>query len=234
MRVIFASHRLNAWLFLVGLALLVAPDLARAQPVDVPDTWGGDISSRPRLTGDWGGLRDDLGKKKGIVLDVDLLATPQDVVSGGRSTGGNTWGNADYTLNIDTQKLGLWPGGFFKFSGDTGFASNVFNNAGTIVPVNTAALIPAPNDRTTALMNATLTQFLSPKFGDVLIKFGRADVADTSRMRTAGAALDRASDEQVSGAGRRRAGGRRGPVGSQDRRGAQSPAHSHLPFGCVR
>jgi len=178
MRVIFASHGRIAWLFLVGLALLVAPDLARAQPVDVPDTWGGDIWSRPRLTGDWGGLRDDLGKM-GIVFDVDLLATPQDVVSGGRSTGGDLWSNVDYTLNIDTQKLGLWPGGFIKISADTGFGSNVFQDAGTIVPVNTAALIPAPNDRTTALMNATLTQFLSTKFGLVAGKINTLDLTET-------------------------------------------------------
>jgi len=63
------------------------------------------------------------------------------------------------------QKLGLWPGGFLKFSADTGFGSNAFHDAGTIVPVNTAALLPAPDDRTRALMNATLTQFFSPQFG---------------------------------------------------------------------
>jgi porin len=113
MRAGFANHLLKSWVLLVGLMLAAAPDIARAQPYPTPDTWGGDIWSRPRLTGDWGGLRDDL-TKKGIVLDVDLLATPQDVVSGGRSTGGNFWGNVDYTLNVDTQKLGLWPGGFLK------------------------------------------------------------------------------------------------------------------------
>ena len=56
-------------------------------------------------------MRDELGKK-GVVLDVDALVTPQDVLSGGRSTGEETWGNIDYTLNVDTDKLGLWPGGF--------------------------------------------------------------------------------------------------------------------------
>ena len=45
--------------------------------------------------------------------------------------------------------------------------SNVFGDAGTLVPVNTAALLPVPDDRTTALTNATLTQFLSPQFGVV-------------------------------------------------------------------
>jgi porin len=96
-------------------------------------------------------------------------------VSGGRSTGSGFWGNIDYTLNIDTQKLGLWPGGFFKFQDDTGFGSNVFKNAGTVVPVNTAAPIPGINDRTTALMNATLTQFLSPQFALFAGKFNMLD-----------------------------------------------------------
>jgi porin len=144
----------------------------------VPATWGGDILSRPRLTGDWGGLRDELGKE-GIVFDVDLLTTPQVVMSGGRNTGGDFWGNVDYTLNVDTQKLGLWPGGFFKVSADTGFGSNVFRDASTLVPVNTAALLPAPDDRTTALTNATLTQFLSPQFGLIAGKINLLDAGET-------------------------------------------------------
>jgi porin len=110
------------------------------------------------------GLRDQLGKK-GFVIDMDVLLTPQGVVSGGRSTGGDFWGNAEYTLNIDTGKLGLWPGGFLKFAGNTGFGSNAFRDSGATVPVNTAALLPAPDDRTTVVTNATLMQFLSPQFG---------------------------------------------------------------------
>src|SRR5208282_5335281 len=171
------ARTIKTWWLLVGLAFVILSGQASAQ-VDVPDTWGGDLLSRPRLTGDWGGWRDELGKK-GIVFDVDLLMTPQVVTSGGRSTGGSFWGNADYTLNVDTQKLGLWPGGFFKVSADTGFGSNVFPDAGTLVPVNTAALLPAPDDRTTALMNATLTQFLSPQFGLVAGKINLLDSGAT-------------------------------------------------------
>ncbi len=66
----------KAWTVLTTLALLaggVAP--VRAQPYAVPPTWGGDFWSRPRLTGDWGGLRDEMGKK-GVVLDVDVLGGP--------------------------------------------------------------------------------------------------------------------------------------------------------------
>jgi porin len=169
---------LKARVLLVGLFLLIASGLARAQPYPTPDTWGGDIWSRPRLTGDWGGVRDDFAKM-GIVLDIDLLATPQDVASGGRSSGANFWGNLDYTLNLDTQKMGLWPGGFFKFEGDTGFGSNVLGASGALVPVNTAALLPGPNDRTSALTNATFTQFLSPQFAVFAGKINGLDLGET-------------------------------------------------------
>ena len=178
MRLKVGNRRLRAWIFLACLILLLVPDLARAQPYLTPETWGGDIWSRPRLTGDWGGLRDDLAKR-GVVFDIDLLGTPQDVVSGGRSIGASFWGNIDYTLNIDTQKLGLWPGGFFKFQADTGFGSNAFHDSGTLVPVNTAALIPGVNERITALMNATVTQFLSPQFGLFAGKINTLDSAAT-------------------------------------------------------
>ncbi len=163
---------------LVVLSLLVASPPADAQPVDVPDTWGGDIWSRPRLTGDWGGLRDELGRK-GVVFDLDLLETPLGVVSGGRSTGADAWGNVDYTLNVDTDKMGLWPGGFFNVSADTGFGTNVFQKSGAVVPVNTAAQIPASNDRTTALMNATFTQFFGEK---VELMLGKIDTIASSEQ----------------------------------------------------
>jgi porin len=86
------------------LAFVILSHPAKAQLVDVPATWGGDIFSRPRLTGDWDGLRDELGQK-GIVFDTELLTTPQVVTGAGRSSGGAFWGNLDYTLNVDTQKL---------------------------------------------------------------------------------------------------------------------------------
>src|SRR5271165_7077399 len=134
----------RSWMFLASLSLMLVGGVSqvRAQPYEVPPTWGGDFSSRPRLTGDWGGLRDELGKE-GVVLDVDALVTPMDVLSGGRSTGSETWGNIDYTLNVDTQKLGWWPGGFLNVSADTGFGTNLFAYSGALVPVNTAALLPA-------------------------------------------------------------------------------------------
>ena len=172
-----------ALMVLLGSALLAAaPGLSVAQPVDVPPTWGGDFWNRPRLTGDWGGLRDELGKK-GVVFDVDLLLTPQGVLSVGRDTGWEFWGNADYTLNIDTGKLGLWPGGFFKFMGESSFGDTVLRGSGALIPVNTMALLPKPNEPVSALMNATFTQFLSPKFG---LWAGKLNTFDAFKTEFAG------------------------------------------------
>ena len=62
-----------ALMVLLGSTLLAAlPDLCVAQPYPVPPTWGGTSRDRPRLTGDWGGVRDELGKK-GVVFDADIL-----------------------------------------------------------------------------------------------------------------------------------------------------------------
>jgi porin len=153
----------------VALAMVVLAGPAVAQPVDVPPTWGGTLWDRPRLTGDWFGLRDEMGKK-GIVVDLDLLQVPQGVGTGGRETLAEYSGLAEYTLNVDTQKLGLWPGGFLKVMGMSNFGRYVDNASGALIPPNIASLLPQPDDTTSALMNLTFMQFLSPKFGIVVGK----------------------------------------------------------------
>ena len=74
-------HDIRAKTFAL-LACLVSMPLCAA-PYDVPTTWGGDLAPRPRLTGDWGGVRDDLAKK-GVVSDVDSYWTPQKITGGGK------------------------------------------------------------------------------------------------------------------------------------------------------
>src|SRR5262244_4541013 len=140
-----------AWAFVVGLVVLVMAGPTSAQPVDIPPTWGGDFWSRPRLTGDWGGLRDELGKK-GVVLDVDLLQTLQGVASGGRNEVATYWGTAEYILNVDTQKLGLWPGGFLRVQGMSSFGQTIDNASGALVPPNATTLLPEPGGPSTGLM----------------------------------------------------------------------------------
>ncbi len=163
------------WIIIAAVALagtLAAP--VTAQPIEEPKTYTGDFWSRPRLTGDWGGFRDELATR-GIRFDVDLLLTPQGVGSGGRDTRAEFWGNAEYTLNVDTGKAGLWPGGFLRVVANSSFGESVLGPAGAISPVNTAALLPKQNQENTGLMHATFMQFLSPQFGLVAGKIFTVD-----------------------------------------------------------
>jgi porin len=123
--------------------------------------------------------------KKGIVLDLDFILTPQAVATGGINTGAHFWGNSEYTLNVDTQKAGLWPGGFLKVVGMSGFGDNILPDTGALVPVNTALLLPS-TEPSSALMNATFTQFLSPKFGLTAGKIFTVDGRTASSPATSG------------------------------------------------
>ncbi|MFN7428125.1 MAG: carbohydrate porin [bacterium] len=143
-------------------ALCVCAPLG-AMPYDTPPTWAGDLVSRPRLTGNWGGARDDMARK-GVVFDLDAYWMPQSIVSGGKDTGSAAWGNAIATLNVDTQKAGMWAGGFFKLQTVTSFGQNLLRDSGAFIPANLAWTLPTV-ERDTGLQELTFTQFLSPHFG---------------------------------------------------------------------
>jgi porin len=149
---------------LAVLAALFSTSLpALATPEAIPETWGGDLATRPRLTGDWGGLRDEMAKK-GIVLDVDAYWTPQTITSGGRDTGGSNWGNAIVALTVDTGKLGLWPGGYFKVQTISSFGNNLLYDSGAMIPANEFWILPTTKPDT-GIQELTYTQFFSPQFG---------------------------------------------------------------------
>lgn len=149
---------------LAVLAALFSTSLpALAMPEAIPETWGGDFATRPRLTGDWGGLRDEMARK-GIVLDVDAYWTPQTITSGGRDSGGSSWGNAIVALTVDTGKLGLWPGGFFKVQTISSFGNNLLYDSGAMIPANEFWMLPTTKPDT-GIQELTYTQFFSPQFG---------------------------------------------------------------------
>jgi len=155
--------RLTALLAALGTALPL-----HAMPYATPDTWGGDLASRARLTGDWGGARDEMAKK-GVVLDLDLYWMPQTITSGGKNEESGSWGNAIATLNVDTQKAGFWPGGFFKVQTVTSFGDSIMGDTGALVPANLAWILPSVETET-GLQELTYTQFLSQHFGVFLGK----------------------------------------------------------------
>ncbi|KAF0101780.1 MAG: porin [bacterium] len=148
--------RMTVLLSALGAALPL-----HAMPPAAPETWGGDLESRPRLTGDWGGVRDDMARK-GVTLNLDLYWMPQTITSGGKDDGsGGGWGNAVATLSVDTGKAGLWQGGHFKAQTVTSFGHNIARDTGTMVPANITWMLPSPADRDTGLQELTYTQFLS-------------------------------------------------------------------------
>src|SRR5262249_1676895 len=84
-----------------------------AQDTTPKDPYSGDLLTRSTLTGDWGGLRNEWATK-GVTIDLNVTQIGQGVVNGGKSSAWQYGGRGDLTINLDSQKLGLWPGGFFN------------------------------------------------------------------------------------------------------------------------
>lgn len=150
------------------LAMATAMPLC-AQTAPVPSTWGGDLGSRERLTGNWGGTRDEWAKA-GFVLDEDVYWTPSAIVDGGKNQTGGNWGNAVTTMQLDTGKAGWWPGGHFTLRAVSSFGHNIYHDTGAIVPAVEDWSLPTLQSDT-GLQEFTLLQMLSPKFGVIAGKF---------------------------------------------------------------
>ncbi|MBW2242471.1 MAG: carbohydrate porin [Deltaproteobacteria bacterium] len=160
--------RTSLYFTLLTLAVCISAG-ASAQALS-PD-YSGDLWSRTKLTGDWGGTR-TAWASKGFTIDLDYTGTYQNIVNGGFDEADDFVSSADLVLNLDTGKAGLWPGGFFKTRVETRFGKSVNSQAGTLQPVNGDALFPAVPDQVDqdvgGITELTFTQFLSPKFGVIL------------------------------------------------------------------
>ena len=127
--------------------------------------YSGDFLTRSTMTGDWGGVRNDLAKK-GVTFDIFVTQTLQGVVSGGTKSGGEYGGRGDMTMTVDTGKLGLWPGGYFtaEVEGNWGKGANL--NSGALMPVDANQLFPIPGKTGEVAVPAfNYVQFLSKNFG---------------------------------------------------------------------
>jgi porin len=135
----------------------------------------GNLLTRPALTGDWGGVRQQL-MDKGLRFDVSITFTPQRNVSGGKKYEWAHQAGTDYGFQLDTGKAGLWPGGLIKVRGESRFGPSNNRNTGALMPANTDALYPAvPETDTWALSEAFYLQFLSRWLGVMAGKFSPRD-----------------------------------------------------------
>lgn len=136
-----------------------APDLQ--QPAGIVAT----------LTGDWGGWRDQ-AVEKGLTIALHGVHSLQGVASGGLGLGSST-GNlfsGQLDLALDTEKAGLWSGGFLKVRLEGRSGRGVLSRSGATSPVNNQAVFPLVEGRigdgtVWALTELTFTQFITERFG---------------------------------------------------------------------
>jgi porin len=131
--------------------------------------YSGDIWHRSTLTGDWFGVRNDLAAK-GITFDMSLIQVYQGILSGGKDIAWKYGGRGDFTINVDTQKLGLWPGGFFTVEVEGNFTNSMNGLTGALMPVNTNQIFPMPTGDNLNVPNVSFMQFFSHYAGVFLGK----------------------------------------------------------------
>jgi porin len=155
-------------IFLLGASLCPRAD-AEETPSARP--YSGDFFERSTLTGDWGGARDDLAAK-GITLDTTLTQIGQGVVDGGKDDDWEYGGRSNLTGRLDTQKLGLWPGGFLTLEVEGNWSDSVNGHTGALMTANTNQLFPEPTGDNFNVPQLSFAQFLSPYAGVI---FGKLD-----------------------------------------------------------
>ncbi|MFO0826818.1 MAG: carbohydrate porin [Phycisphaerales bacterium] len=134
----------------------------------------GDLWTRQRLTGDWGGARTTLADV-GIQFDVEFTQVMQSVVDGGRDSGTRYGGGLDYNLLLDLHRMGILDGAIVQFRAESRYGESANDIAGPLLPVNTDAFFPLTtpldNDIGIALTTLKYTQFFSEHFAIFLGKF---------------------------------------------------------------
>ncbi|MBW1789783.1 MAG: carbohydrate porin [Deltaproteobacteria bacterium] len=146
----------------------------------VPD-YSGDWRTRPFLTGNWGGKRQELADK-GLTFDVEWLQVGQGVVSGGRNERWAYGTSLDYYINLDLMRMGVLPGALISFRGQSRFGSTVNQDTGLLQPVNTYSFFPlttpSNEDVPIAITELNYLQFFSDKVGLLLGKITTMGNAD--------------------------------------------------------
>lgn len=89
----------------------------------------------------------------------------QDLIDGPFDEESAYLGSSELILDVDTEKLGLWPGGFGRVAAEGRFGDDILADAGSLSPVNNDALFPSGPDREGkdlfALTEMAATQFLA-------------------------------------------------------------------------
>jgi len=137
---------------------------AFAEEKDAAKSYSGDFWSRSTLTGDWGGTRNEWAAK-GITFDINLTQTGMSNISGGKNQGWEYAGRGDMVMNLDTGKMGLWPGGFFTVEVEGNYNKSINLDTGSLMAVNTNQLFPTTGKQELNIPTVAFMQFFSHYFG---------------------------------------------------------------------
>jgi porin len=159
-------------LFIAAMAPLGSSGAFGAEPAPGGGGGGGlsldpfrNIMTSPTLTGDWGGTRTQM-EEKGIKVDISLTQVYQGVLGGGFSGEWQYSGRENITINLDSQKMGLWPGGFLMIEGEGRYGEGVGRaQTGAFLPANANSFFPEPGTSNFDLVAFMATQFVSPNLG---------------------------------------------------------------------
>jgi len=151
--------------FFMACALMVTiASSAFAEEKDAAKTYSGDFWTRSTLTGDWGGTRNEWAAK-GITFDINLTQTGMSNITGGKKQGWEYSGRGDMVMNLDTGKMGLWPGGFFTVEVEGNYNRSINLDTGALMPVNTNQLFPTTGKDQLNIPAVSFMQFFSHYFG---------------------------------------------------------------------
>ena len=157
-------------LSLVDVAPGLLPFFNNAPVFGLPGTVEGDFWHRTQLLGDLNGRRTDL-TRRGIFIDMYSTSVYQNVTSGGLKTGNAYAQNTQLSVNVDTARAGLWPGGLFHFTVQSRYGSSPGKTftVGSFVPQYTGFVEPGPLLwQDTLPSEYSLAQSLSKKFSLLL------------------------------------------------------------------
>ncbi len=148
------------------------PATEAGTPAENP--YAGDLHTRLRMTGDWGGARSSLAERG---LTFDLLSTQfyQGVAGGGRVQNFEYGGKLDYLFRLDSGKLGFWQGFFLDLHAETRYGTDVNNIDGLFTPSNLPMYFPEPGANITSITGLKFTQAFSENFAVFLGKINTLD-----------------------------------------------------------
>jgi porin len=128
---------------LANLAPGLLPFFNNGPVFGLPGTVTGNFWDQTQLTGDWGGIRTEM-TRRGLFIDLYSTSAYQDVTSGGLKTGTAFLQNIQLSVNLDTGRAGLWPGGLLDFTLDSCYGASAEQTftVGSFVPQYYGAIIP--------------------------------------------------------------------------------------------